>query len=154
VNAVVLQSIASLGTIVVGLAAISLSAYTRKVSLHHQAAEAQRARLWERRSAVYVEVLNTLQGADLQEWAIRGSVSWERMLSSELHGKILAFGSLDVRLAWTDFVFAQTRDDRKSALAAIERAAARDLQGDGPDRRTWLTIRRKVRGGERHPHAH
>jgi hypothetical protein len=141
----VVQSVATLGTIAVGLAALGLSAYTSKVSLHHQSAEAQRARLWEKRSDVYVEVLNTLQSVDIQEWAAPGSTSWENLLSSDAHGRIMAFGSADMRSAWMKFIFATTKEDRQSAMGAIETAVARDLQGHDRERRTWLAMRRKPR---------
>ena len=142
-DATAVQSITSMGAIVVSLGALGLSAYTSKVSLRHQADEAQRARLWERRSAVYVDALNMLQKADVQEWADPGSTSWDNMLTDDLNGRILAFGSLDVRSAWTRFIFSTTQEDRQSAMGKFSNAVARDLQGHDREHRTGLILRRK-----------
>jgi hypothetical protein len=124
-----LQAYASLGATFVGLGALVLSAYTTRLTLRHQASAAQDSRLWERRAETYVELLNILQQADVQDWAAPGSVAWENLIGRNTHGKVLAFGSAAVQAAWFGFVFAKTQEDRHAALTRAICAITHDLHG-------------------------
>ena len=139
----------TLGSLAIGFGGLALGAWTSWLSIMSASREARVSRLWERRADSYVELLNNTQQADIQEWSAPGSTSWENYLTSDLWGRIMAFGSRDVRNSFTQFATSETQEERKAALAALNRAVIDDLQPQQPSIQNSLRGTSERRSGLR-----
>ena len=116
-------------TSLTGLGGLVLGGYTVRVTTRHSAEEAAKARLWDKRSEIYAELLTTLRRKDIQEWTAPGSTSWEKLLTSDLYGRVMALGSSGVGSAFLTCATSTDEATRKESLAQLDHAVIQELQG-------------------------
>jgi hypothetical protein len=127
-------------TAIVGAAAVLLGQWLTRRGIAWQA---QTDRLWEARSALYLEILSW---CDEQESAMDSEdfgeipLPMNEEMTEDLHRRIIAFGSRAVRSCFVSatYAFQESEGEARLSLIRLKREIRKDLQGsEASSLQTW-----------------